>query len=123
MKKFRCLSHYYVAPDPFIIPYIERASFEDVIKISNCTIDSKFILAMCKRWRLETHTFHLPVGECTVTLEDVYMLMGLPINGKAVNGPIQQPNNLCEELLGRDMVEGPSARVQGIFLSTLREYY
>ena len=51
------------------------------------------------------------------------MLMGLPIDGKAVNGPVQQPNNICEELLGRDMVEGPTARGQGIFLSTLREYY
>ena len=43
------------------------------------------------------------------------MLMGLLINGKAVNGLVQQANALCEEILGRDMVEGPSARGQGIF--------
>src|ERR1051325_8146708 len=107
-------------PIPFIVPYLEHAGFGEVIKISNYTIDSKFILALCEGWRLETHTFHLPIGECTVTLEDVYMLIGLPIDGKAVNGPIQQPNNICKELLGRDMVEGPTARGQGIFLSTLR---
>ena len=51
------------------------------------------------------------------------MLMGLPINGKAVSGPVQHGNALCEEMLGRDMVEGPSARGQGNFLSTLRVHY
>ena len=94
MKRVRCRRHHYVSPGPFIVPYLERAGFGDVIKISNCTINSKFILALCERWRPETHTFHLPIGECTVTLEDVYMLMGLPINGMAVNGPVQQANTL-----------------------------
>ena len=94
-----------------------------MIKISNCTIDSKFILAMLERWRPETHTFHLPIGECTITLEDVYMLLGLPIDGKAVNGSVQQPNSQCEELLGRDMVEGGGARGQGILLTNLKRHY
>ena len=65
---------------------------------------------MLERWRPKTHTFHLPIGECTVTLQDVYMLLGLPIDGKAVNGSVQQPNSLCEELLGKDMVEGSGSR-------------
>src|ERR1051325_1583121 len=105
-------------PIPFIVPYLEHAGFGEVIKISNYTIDSKFILALCERSRPETHTFHLTIGECTVTLEEVYMLTGLPING-----PVQQANTLCEEMLDRDMVEGSSARGQGIYLSTLRVYY
>lgn len=33
------------------------------------------------RWRPETHTFHLPFGEMTITLKDVSMLLGLPIHG------------------------------------------
>ena len=113
-KRFRIRSHNYLAPDPFIVPYLEYTGFGHVIKISNCTIDSKFILAMLERWRPETHRFHLPIGECTVTLEDVYMLLGLPVDGKAVNGSVQQPNSQFEELLGRDMVEGGGARGHGI---------
>jgi Plant mobile domain len=44
------------------------------------------ISAIIERWRRETHTFHLPVGEMTVTLEDVSCLWGLPINGYLVIG-------------------------------------
>ncbi|RYR28031.1 hypothetical protein Ahy_B01g052132 isoform B [Arachis hypogaea] len=45
------------------------------------------INALIERWRPETHTFHFPVGECAVTLEDVAMILGLPTNGLPVTGP------------------------------------
>ncbi|KAI5421217.1 hypothetical protein KIW84_044885 [Lathyrus oleraceus] len=65
----------------------------------------KFILALLERWRPKTHTFHLPIGECTVTLEDVYMLLGLRIDGKAVNGRVNQNNSICNELLGDPLLD------------------
>ncbi|RYR25256.1 hypothetical protein Ahy_B02g058930 [Arachis hypogaea] len=34
--------------------------------------------ALIERWHPDTHTFHLPVGECAVTLEDVALILGLP---------------------------------------------
>ncbi|XP_073222423.1 serine/threonine-protein phosphatase 7 long form homolog [Cicer arietinum] len=43
-------------------------------------MESEFILTP------ETHTFHLPTGECTITLEDVVLLLGLRVGGKAVTG-------------------------------------
>ncbi|MFQ6622555.1 hypothetical protein Gotur_002637, partial [Gossypium turneri] len=45
--------------------------------------------ALVKRWRPETHTFHLSCGECTVTLEDVAVQLGLPIDGNAVMGAVR----------------------------------
>ncbi|XP_063943066.1 protein MAIN-LIKE 1-like [Daucus carota subsp. sativus] len=39
---------------------------------------------IAREWRPETNTFHFPFGEITITLEDVYMLMGLPISGRAL---------------------------------------
>ncbi|XP_072087898.1 protein MAIN-LIKE 1-like [Arachis hypogaea] len=44
------------------------------------------INALIERWRLKTHTFHFPVGEHTVTLEDVAIILGLPTNGLPVTG-------------------------------------
>ncbi|KAL8157215.1 hypothetical protein AgCh_002069 [Apium graveolens] len=37
-----------------------------------------------ERWMPETNTFHFPFGELTITLEDVYMIMGLPVKGRPV---------------------------------------
>ncbi|XP_031127589.1 uncharacterized protein LOC116029686 [Ipomoea triloba] len=39
---------------------------------------------MVDRWRLETHCFHLPFGEVTITLQDVEMLLRLRVDGLAV---------------------------------------
>jgi hypothetical protein len=74
--------------DPLIQPYIRGCGFGNLLNIVSYSVDYKFILALLERWRPETHTFHLPFGECTVTLEDVYMLLGLRIDGKAMNGRV-----------------------------------
>jgi len=36
--------------------------------------------------RLETHSFHLPCGEMTVTLQDAQKILDLSIRGRAVTG-------------------------------------
>ena len=50
------------------------------------------------------------------------MLFGLPIDGKDVNGRVNQDNAICEELLGVSLFEQGS-RGQGINLRLLREYH
>ncbi|MFQ6645246.1 hypothetical protein Gotur_019228 [Gossypium turneri] len=49
-----------------------------------------------------THTFHFPCGKCTVTLEDVALQLGLPIDGSPVTGvsAFAEPAALCYSLLG-----------------------
>ncbi|XP_025661352.1 serine/threonine-protein phosphatase 7 long form homolog [Arachis hypogaea] len=42
--------------------------------------------ALIERWHPETHTFHLLIGECAVTLEDVALILGLPTDGLPVIG-------------------------------------
>ena len=44
------------------------------------------LTALIDRWRPETHSFHLPCGEMTVTLEDVAMILGVKIRGFPVTG-------------------------------------
>ncbi|MFQ6650386.1 hypothetical protein Gotur_022119 [Gossypium turneri] len=35
------------------------------------------------------HTFHLPCRKCTITLEDVHLQLGLPVDGSVLTGSAQ----------------------------------
>ncbi|MFQ6652363.1 hypothetical protein Gotur_024265, partial [Gossypium turneri] len=67
-----------------------------------CKVDPKLISTLIERWRPETHTFHLPCGECTITLEDVSLQLRLPVDGYPVTGSSQSSDwgAVCYELLG-----------------------
>ena len=63
-------------------------------------LDRSLLTALVERWRPETHTFHFPCGEMTLTLQDVAYLLGLPIAGQAV-GPRAVPQTWKDDLEGR----------------------
>ncbi|XP_020999655.1 serine/threonine-protein phosphatase 7 long form homolog [Arachis duranensis] len=60
--------------------------FQHVSRIGEMRGHSALLSALVERWRPKTHTFHLPVGEVTVTLEDVIHILGLQVNGEPVTG-------------------------------------
>ncbi|MBA0852276.1 hypothetical protein Goshw_003283, partial [Gossypium schwendimanii] len=39
-------------------------------------------------WRPETHTFHLSCEEITITLEDVQLQLGLPVDRSTLTGSL-----------------------------------
>ena len=68
-------------------PYLARAGFLDIALVvvrGLPTMDVPLLSALVDRWWPETHSFHLPCGEMTITLEDVAMILGLPLEGVAV---------------------------------------
>ncbi|KAG8495970.1 hypothetical protein CXB51_009378 [Gossypium anomalum] len=88
---------------PLIENYLQEAGFWHVTTIGRgCKLDPKLISALIERWILETHTFHLPCRECTITLEDVHFQLGLPVDGYAVTGSVSSTDwgAVCYELLG-----------------------
>jgi hypothetical protein len=56
----------------------------EIVRRGMPVFNATTITAMVDRWRPETHSFHLPCGEMTVTLEDMGMILGLPIRGRPV---------------------------------------
>ncbi|XP_038889757.1 serine/threonine-protein phosphatase 7 long form homolog [Benincasa hispida] len=87
--------------DQRIIPYVEHAGFLGVAQIGFIQLDWHLITALVERWRPETHTFHLPCEECTITLHDVAIQFGLRVDRQPLTGSLQYNwKNVCEELLG-----------------------
>jgi hypothetical protein len=56
-------------------------------KARRFSYDRSLLTALVDRWRPETHTFHMPVGEMAPTLQDVSFLLGLPCAGAPVSVP------------------------------------
>ncbi|XP_040950379.1 serine/threonine-protein phosphatase 7 long form homolog [Gossypium hirsutum] len=90
------------SPDARLMPYLELVGFGSAALTRTFDLRYDLISALVERWRPETHTFHLPCGECTTTVEDAALQFGLPIDGDAVTGVIviAEPAALCYSLLG-----------------------
>ncbi|MBA0614793.1 hypothetical protein Godav_015037 [Gossypium davidsonii] len=74
-------------PSPLIENYLRETGFWHMATVGRgCKLDPELISALIKWWRPETHTFHLPCRECTITLEDVNLQLGLPVDGYTVTG-------------------------------------
>jgi hypothetical protein len=86
------------------------------------------ITAMVNRWRPETHSFHLPCGEMTVTLKDVAMILGLPIRGRPITGRVDSTmwRERVATFVGREpptKVPDMKGREAGVYVRWLREEF
>ncbi|GAU29856.1 hypothetical protein TSUD_379460 [Trifolium subterraneum] len=67
-------------------------------------VGSGLLTAFTERWQPETGTFHLPIGEMTITLDDVSCLLHISITGKMMNHAgtsctMEEGRDMCDELL------------------------
>nr|CAB3488471.1 unnamed protein product [Digitaria exilis] len=65
-------------------PYVLRTGFLPIARtvcMGLPPMDGALLTALVDRWRSETHTFHMPCGEMTVTLEDMAMITALSLEG------------------------------------------
>ncbi|KAK9993090.1 hypothetical protein SO802_022793 [Lithocarpus litseifolius] len=72
--------------DPRIAAYITNAGLDGLLRVPNIDIDHTLITALVESWRPETHSFHLPHGEMTITLQDVEVIMGVLVVGLLMVG-------------------------------------
>ncbi|KAL8105584.1 hypothetical protein AgCh_029402 [Apium graveolens] len=64
-----------------MVPLLQSTGFYGVARVASLQLDWSLISALVERWRPQTHTFHLSV---TITLQDVGVLLGLPVDGDVV---------------------------------------
>lgn len=95
------------------IPYDERYTefiqptgllpFISLVSRGGPNMNPSALTALVDRWRPETHTFHLRAGEMAPTLQDVSMILGLPIQGEplCMNTASDGWRQQMEALIGR----------------------
>lgn len=122
-----------LAWDPRFEPYFRRAgllAFALQFKRAAPNYNHAALSALVDRWRPETHSFHLTCGEMTVTLQDIAMIGGLPINGRPLIGRTEKRNwrnrvigliGDCPPLLKGRTTGHPVSHSTG-FLTTCREF-
>ena len=88
--------------DPWISAYIIDVGLEGLLRVPNIDLDHALITALVERWRPETHSFHLPHGEMTITLQDMEVIIGVLVDGLPAVGftHMQDWGNLYAKLLG-----------------------
>ncbi|KAI0498363.1 hypothetical protein KFK09_021604 [Dendrobium nobile] len=92
--------------------FIEALIFVGLDSVSQMRyrrMDHHMLTALVERWSPQTNTFHLPVGEMSITLQDVSMILGIQIDGPSFVGHpvvglgrrwLSWPN-CCDDLLGQ----------------------
>ena len=101
-----------------------------LIGCSVVTSDPGLISAFMERWHSETSIFHLPVGELTITLNDVSSLFHLPITGAlhsfyafSVDETIFLLTELLEVSAEEARAETTRSRGADVWLGWVRDIY
>ncbi|KAK9984195.1 hypothetical protein SO802_033720 [Lithocarpus litseifolius] len=89
--------------DSRIMQYIDGVGLTWLFKVPNMEIDHVLITALNEWWGLETHTFHLSHGEMGITLQDIEVIVGIPVDGFPVTRKTNlKSNEVCRDLLGHE---------------------
>ncbi|XP_028106926.1 protein MAIN-LIKE 1-like [Camellia sinensis] len=135
----RCYNHASKILEQWWWSRTDNRRFRDIVQQSGLSslvhciyhfVSRIVIFAFVERWQPETNTFHLTVGEMTMTLDDVGTILGIHITGRLVSAIIltdQQAHTLVVVALGVDDAEATeelsSARGQLVKLEWLRSKF
>ncbi|KAH9604777.1 hypothetical protein KSS87_004294 [Heliosperma pusillum] len=110
-ERTHLLSKKKFTPPKQVVDFIRGTQFYGTHRLSFVPMDADLITALVERWRQETHTFHFPIGEVGITLQDVNVLLGLKVGGLPITGNGEQAwMQLFEHYLG---IAPPKEAIKG----------
>lgn len=90
-----------------------------LLSCGHTLIDKALMSAFSERWHRDTCSFHLPVGEMTITLDDVSALLHIPIRGAFWSISIVDRDHAVQvvtELLGVSVTEANGEILSGLMV-------
>ncbi|KAH1197919.1 Protein MAIN-LIKE 1 [Glycine max] len=97
---------------PAIEGLVAGTGLSPLIACSVDTSDQGLLSVFVERWHRETSSFHLPVGELTITLDDVSSLLHLPVIGDLHAFEPLHVDDVVQMLVDLLMVSLESARAE-----------
>ncbi|XP_027348139.1 protein MAIN-LIKE 2-like [Abrus precatorius] len=86
-----------------ILPHLELEGFTGIAHVCQFPLDLPVDHCISREMEARDTHFHLPPDECTITLQDISVLLGLRIDGRPVIAPIGgNYADIVEESLGLD---------------------
>jgi len=64
---------------------LRESRLHDLVYLGYVIVPHALLMTLCERWHPETSTFHMLLGEMTVTLDDVTCLTHLQIEGRMLS--------------------------------------
>ncbi|KAL5194079.1 Protein MAIN-LIKE 1 [Glycine soja] len=99
-------------PVPAIEGLVAGTGLSPLIACLEDTGDRGLLFGFMERWHRETSSFHLPVGELTITLDDVSSLLYLPVIGDLHTFEPLHVDDAVQMLVDLLMVSPESARAE-----------
>ncbi|KAJ1422821.1 Aminotransferase-like, plant mobile domain [Sesbania bispinosa] len=66
----------------YVRDIVDDSGLGPLVEGAHSLVDRIWLSAFFERWHKDTSSFHLPVGEMTITLDDVNNLLHIPIHGR-----------------------------------------
>ncbi|KAK9733723.1 hypothetical protein RND81_04G087300 [Saponaria officinalis] len=87
---------------PGCLEQMNGIKLSDTVRCMTTNLDENLISAFIERWQPNTNNFHMPFGEISIMLHDVYHILGIRVDGRKVffNGPVEEEDE--EESSMRD---------------------
>ncbi|KAJ1421229.1 Aminotransferase-like, plant mobile domain [Sesbania bispinosa] len=114
----------------YVREIIDDSGLGPLVEGTHSLVDKSLLSTFVERWHKDTSSFHLLVGEMTITLDDVNSLLHIPVHGRFFFLPSlgkNEANEMLVTLLGvsysdataeTEYTRGPNVR-----LSWLRNLY
>lgn len=93
-------------------------------------IDAALISAFVERWQPDTNTFHMPFGEMTIMLHDVWQILRVPVEGEMITAepPVDELKLETRSMLSvpdltAEHYDGGGVKVEAIVRHCLRRSF